>query len=242
MIEIHKTDNILSEGFFNFAHSKEYLSKTDFTNISKIKGLGFYFKEDDIESTEFKHFFKSLNKLLLNEDAVYLVLIEIYPKKRNRVRSKRLMFYEERKELGEENILESEIEFIGNETIIIGAVKITEDNFDYCMDNLVDEYFSFGYIVCKKKDRFQNDVNQIFEKIIKDFSNSDKAFQINYLKLSNYILKEGSLIYRITLDGKSNQSLEIYGSDSDIEKLENRVENQLNKFYHLRRMWMVNSR
>jgi len=152
------------------------------------------------------------------------------------------MFYEERKELGEENILESEIEFIGDETIIIGAVKVTEYNFDYCMDNLVNEYFSFGYVECKKKDRFQNDVNQIFDKIIKDFSNSDKTFQINYLKLSNYILKEGSLIYRVALDGKSNQSLEVYGASSDIEKIEDRVENQLNKFYHLRRMWMVNSR
>lgn len=242
MIEIHKTDNILSKGFFNFEHSKEFLSETDFTNISKVKGIGFYFKEDDIESTEFKHFFKSFNKILLNENEIYLVLIEIYPKKRNRVRSKRLMFYEERKELGEENILEAEIEFKGDETIIIGAVKITEGNFDYCMDNLVNEYFSFGYVVNKNKDRFKNDVGQIFDKIVKGFSNSDKAFQINYLKLSNYILKGGSLIYRVMLDGKSNQSLEIYGFDSDIEKLEERVENQLNEVYYLRRMWKVNSR
>ena len=123
MIELYKTDNILEPGFFNFEHSKTFLSDTDVAGIQKVKGIGFYFKEDDIESTEFRHFFKSFNRMLLEENGIYWVLAEIYPKKRNRVRSKRLMFYEERKEIGEENVLEKEVEFNSGETIKRSALK-----------------------------------------------------------------------------------------------------------------------
>jgi hypothetical protein len=110
------------------------------------QGLGFYFKDDDIESTEFKHFFKNFNKILLDENEVFFVLIELYPKKKNRVRSKRLMFYEERKEIGENNVSEAEIEFIDDETVLTGTARLTAENIDYCLHNLFNEYFSFGFV------------------------------------------------------------------------------------------------
>ena len=241
MIELYKTDNLLEPGFFNFEHSKTFLSDTDLAGIQKVKGIGFYFKEDDIESTEFRHFFKSFNRMLLEENDVYWVLAEIYPKKRNRVRSKRLMFYEERKELGEESVLEKEVEFNGGETIIIGAAELTEENLDYCMNKLFNDYFSFGYVINKSKNRFRETAGQKFETIVKEFSNSDKQFQANYLKLAGFLLEEGALIYRVALDGKSNQILEVYGPEKDIEKLEGMVEGRLNEKYYFRRMWKVSS-
>ena len=242
MIEIHKTDNLLEKGFFNFEYSKEFLKEVDFVNLNKIKGIGFYFKDDDIESTEFNHFFKSFNKILLADNEIYFVLTEIYPKKKNRVRSKRLMFYEESKEIGEENILEAEIEFVDSKTLLIGGAKLTEKNLDFCTKNLFNDYFSFGYVVNKKKDRFRENFRENFEKIIKEFSNSDKRFQVNYLKLSNYLINENDLIYRIMLDGRSNQSLEIYGLNKGISRLEELIENKLNKVYYLRKMRKENSR
>jgi predicted nucleotidyltransferase len=235
MIEIHKTNNLLEKGFFNFEYSKEFLTETDSESLRKVKGLGFYFKDDDIESTGFNHFFKNFNKILIDENNIYFVLTEIYPKKRNRVRSKRLMFYEERKEIGEENVLETEVEFKDDETIIAGAAKLAGENFDYCPKNLLNEYFSFGYIINKEKDKFKENFNRLSEKIVKEFSNSPKRFQINYLKLANFLLDEGVLIYRITFDGRSIQSLEIYGLDKEIEELEELVENKLDKVYYLRR-------
>jgi len=49
------------------------------------------------------------------------------------------------------------------------------------------------------------------------------------------------LIYRIALDGKNNQYLEIYGLEHDIEKLQGMVEEQFNKGCYIRRKWKINS-
>ena len=140
MIEIHNTDNLLEPGFFNFEYSKAFLSEGDFDRINGVKGLGFYFKDDD-------------------------------------------------------------------------------------------------YVTNKNNKGFGAAAHQQFEKIVREFSNSDKCFQLNYLKLSGFLVGEGTLIYQVILDGRNNQSLEVYGLEKDIAQLEEMVENQLDQVYYLQRMW-----
>ena len=240
MIEIHKTENLLKEGFFNFEYSKEFLTINELEGINKVKGLGLYFKDDDIESREFKHFFRSFNSFLLEEYEVYFTLIELYPKKSNRIRSKRKLFYNNQEEIGEDNIIETEVKFLDEETILTGVVKLTRNNFDYCTNHLINSLFSFGYVIKKGKELFGGEVNQTLEKIVKEFSNSTKRYQINYLKLVNSILEDQSVIYRIALDGRNNQSIELYGLEKEIKEIEEIVNNKLRKIYYLRER--VNSR
>jgi hypothetical protein len=45
----------------------------------------------------------------------------------------------------------------------------------------------------------------------------------------------GKLLFRIALDGKSKQSLEAYGLDSAMERLERLVEGELGRYYLRRR-------
>jgi hypothetical protein len=232
MIEIHKSDNLLAKGFFNFEYSKERLLAADRADIARVKAIGFYFQDDDVEATEFKHFFKKFNRALLQEHEVYLVLAEAYPKKKNRVRSKRLMFYQEREGLGEANLLEAEIEFIGGQTLLIGAARLTEDNLDYALSRLINDFFIFGYAVGKGSPGLGH---AALAQIIQSCSNSAQKYEPNYLKLSNLLLPVGQLLFRIALDGKSKQSLEAYGLDNAMERLERLVEGELGGYYLRRR-------
>ena len=227
MIKISKhlfhTNNLAAEGVTAY-HS---------AGVPDMGTLSLCFKDDDAEANFLKHFLRLLNQKLLASRPVSFVLAEHYPKKQNRVRSKRLMFHQERKSavLASEDVLELEVEFNEEGTIITGMVSLTADKLDYCLANLLNEYFVFGYIGQEDDcHRFPPDAELWLKAMVQTYSTSSNRFELDYPNFARWLLQDGQFLYEIGLNSQSQHILTFYGQEKALTELEELLTNQIGKY------------
>lgn len=119
-------------------------------------------------------------------------------------------------------------------TVLTSIVKLTPENLKYCIENLIDSLFQFGYIVQKEKRSFAGNKTKFLTTIIKDKAQIDTRVHLNLLKIAAAFLKGSSFLLRILYDGKDNTSIELLGCNKNLGNLSSKLKDQLKNEFHLR--------
>lgn len=233
MIEIHKSENILDDQFFNFDYSKQFLSEREIVGLQEIKGVSFYVKGED-SILEFDVFLKQLFKILLPNYKIYLILSENYPDSINRLRSYKKLLFKGDEKVGKDNLHQTEVEIGNKQSILTSIVKVDENNLDYCIQNLINSLFRFGLIVERGKRSFRESKEEYLQEIIKEKANIDKRLELNLLKVAESNKSSNSFIIRIQSDGRDNISIEIYGSKKEVDELTMKIKKKMELNFYLR--------
>ncbi|GJL61329.1 MAG: hypothetical protein NPIRA03_41860 [Nitrospirales bacterium] len=233
MIEIHKSENILDDQFFNFDYSKQFLSEREIVGLQEIKGVSFYVK-GETSFLEFDVFLKQLFKILLSKYKIYLILSENYPDSINRLRSYKKLLYKREEKIGKENLHQTEVEIGNKKSILTSIIKVDENNLDYCVQNLIDSLFRFGLIVKKGKRSFRESKEEYLQEIIKEKANINNRLELNLLKVAESNKSSNSFIIRIQSDGRDNISIEIYGSKKEVDELTMKIREEMELKFYLR--------
>lgn len=235
MIELHKTDHILNDAFFEFDYSKSFLQSKETENLENIQAAKFRFKSD-FESKEFRAFLVKFFEEILKTEKVYLVYIEKFPEKQNRIRSYKKLFSTVKDRIGKPNLFEKEVQIASDITALISTIKLTKDNLLFIIDNLINSTFSFGYIVKKGHRSFSINKSIFLESIILKNSQIGKSIEVNFLKLTNNFATKNASLFRILLDGRDNQLLEVFGKPFHYNELLFILEETIGRNFHLRRI------
>ena len=140
---------------------------------------------------------------------IYILLVENFPKRKNRVRSLKKNLYPYKKGLGKENIFEIEIDYEKNKSIIASMLKLTTNNIDYFFENVYGSKFVAVYFSTKGKRTFQNK-EQLLTSLIANTLSIEDRIDVKADKLATTFVKKEAFILRILTTGSDSQNLEFY--------------------------------
>lgn len=235
MIELHRTEDLTKDDFFNFDFSKSSLSTFEIGKLKKIEGVAFYFKNDP-DSVAINEFLKRSLLTLLPDHKIYFLFFEKFPARKSRIRSHQKLFKKTVPTLGEKNLTELEVEVREEQSVLSALITLSSDNIDFVLTSLITSLFSFGYIVEKGSRSFKTNKENFLRKIVLSYSSvTNSKLHTNYLKLTSHITNENSAIFRLVLDGRNNQIFEFLGTEFKVKNLSSKLESGLGKNFYLKK-------
>ncbi|MBK6903808.1 MAG: hypothetical protein IPH04_13655 [Saprospirales bacterium] len=147
MINLEVIENIFELEDLNLPSNLKSLTERDRKNLSHIKALKV--EEKAYVNRELPDVLKNLLLKQLEENKIYWVLTENYPEPRSSIRSKKGLFYQHKKFLGQSTFFEIEHPISSQETLFAGLVLLTKENLDYCLKRALEQP------VCFWLDRFK---------------------------------------------------------------------------------------
>jgi hypothetical protein len=141
----------------------------------------------------------------------YLVEVEFEAQKKNRIRSYKGIIT---RSIIKHDFLEQEIDIGNEETVIIGMVKIKEDNYEHLFD---DFYGPNCFILMSSEDIF---TNNYLISLVKNHIILDKRIIVNYSSLLLNEIKNNNIILRTAGDGGDVEvDLQIFAKKNLTESL-----------------------
>jgi len=128
---------------------------------------------------------------------VYLVFLEPYPQKNNRIRSKKGLFYPHSIVFKQPATYETEIEVSPGETLLAGITQVTVSDIDSVVDCLDELPFAFGLAVPQQKRAFANSRKDTLETIVHQGLKPGKIYWKNWLKIVALLLKPERKIFTL---------------------------------------------
>lgn len=146
---------------------------------------------------------------LLETNKIYFVYVESAPQLRTKMRSYRKMFYDDKKQgkLKASDLFEGEIEVSSKKTLLTSSIKISKQNIDYVLGNLLSSNFRFSYLVKKGVSSFHENQNQFLRTIVNQIDDKNKTTRINYLELTDQIGK-GKGLFRLPFAANDKKYIE----------------------------------
>jgi hypothetical protein len=191
--KIHK--NILDLDDLNLESSLSSLTpqdreRIDLVNILQVQEKA-YFQRDMLS------IFKDFLSFCMEEHNVYLILLEPYPQTKNRIRSKKGLFYNHKSSFGKNTALETETEVVPDETLFAGIIRVTEKNIDYLINRFDDFPFAFGLIAPRGTKTFKNKREDFLKAIVQKGLQPGKIYWKNWLKIAALLVKPGRKFFTL---------------------------------------------
>lgn len=191
-----------------FPLSISELDESEMNRLSKTSVIEF--KINDYSNHLFDKLLKSLLNTIIKTHKLYFIYVENLPQKRNKIRSLKKLFRSHKSKLGRTNLFELEIDLESNKSIISALVKINKSNIDYCIDELINSNFSFGYAILKDKRSFPTNRTDFINKQISNKLEGRKTFKVNLLKSISQNLNVNKMIFDIKTSGRDEEIIEIF--------------------------------
>lgn len=128
---------------------------------------------------------------------VYWVLLEPYPQARNRIRSKKGLFYPHKTVFERPATYETEIEISPGETLLAGIIQVTVSNINNLIDHFDKLPFAFGLAVPQQKRTFANCRKDWLETLAKQGLKPGKIYWKNWLKIAALLVKPQRKIFTL---------------------------------------------
>lgn len=219
--EIHH--NILNLDDLNLESNIISLSLKDKEKIDLLSVL--QVKEKAYFQRDMGALFRDFLDFSMTEHKVYLILIEEYPQAKNKIRTKKGLFYKYRMHLEKSALFELEVEVSPNETLFAGIIRLTPKNINFIINHLNDIPFSFGLISPQGERTFKTSKKELLEKIVLEGLKHDKIFWKNWLKIATILAKAGRKFFYLQ-DLSDTEYFRVFYEKSDEE-----WERQLDRFF-----------
>ena len=207
MINVRNIDNLLNAADFSFA----------LTQISeKQKGvLGHYrsihYVIYDRSDTLFSILLKDLMAAVLKKHKIYLIYLESGPQPMTKLRSYRKMFgVEHRQYIKLRNIAEYEYPMDSTYSLKTAIVKMTNENYEYCLKNLLNSHFAFGYIVPVGERSFKKNRQMFLHDVVSVILEKYKIIRVNIPKLITSYLGPNHKVFTKIISGRDEEIIRFY--------------------------------
>lgn len=138
--------------------------------------------------------FKNILLSLLENNKIYLTYIENFVSEKSKVRTYRKMFYQYKKNIGKNNLFELEIDINSSQSVLSSIIKLNKKNIDFCLEELINSNFNFGFIVPKNSRSFKKNRTHFLDQLITNRLKDEKTIKTNFLKsLSKNLNKKKSI-------------------------------------------------
>lgn len=195
MINYKIHNNILDLEDLNLKSNLSSLTSQDKEKIELINVLQVQ------EKTHFQRdmlsVFRDFLGFCMKEHKVYLVLLEPYPQAKNRIRSKKGLFYNHKSSFGKNTALETETEVESDETLFAGIIRVTEKNIDYLVNRFDDFPFAFGLIAPRGAKTFKNNRKDFLKAIVLEGLQPGKIYWKNWLKIAALLVEPGRKFFTL---------------------------------------------
>ena len=198
-----------------FPLSLSELGEKEIKKLSEISVLEF--KINDYSDCLFEKLLKNLMNTIIKTHKLYFIYFESLPQKKTQIRSFKKIFRSHKSKLGKVNLFELEVDIEPNKSIISALVKIDKNNIDYCIDELINSNFSFGYATLKDKRSFPVNKTEFINKHILNKLEGRKLFKVNLLKSISQNLNANKIIFDLKISGRDEEIIEIFFKDKIIE-------------------------
>lgn len=143
------------------------------------------------------------------------------------------MFYDNKSELGKNNLFEIEIDVEDNKSILSGIVKLNEKNFMNSL-NQINSNFSFGLAVQKSKRSFPYSKEKFLQQLKEIPQDERKSSKVNILKAIVKIMNENKVIFTLKSNGRDEEIISLYS------KNENNFSRELNQLICMNKSMIEN--
>jgi len=219
--DILSLDDLNLESSFSALTSQDK-EKLDALNILQVKESA-YFQRD------MASILRNFLGFCMKEHNVYFVLIEQYPQMKNRIRSKKGLFYKHKGHFEKSALFETETEVSPDETLFAGIIQLTEKNID-CVLSLLDGLpLAFGLISPRKKRTFKTSRKDFLETIIAKGLKPGKIYWKNWLKIAAILAMPGRKFFTLQ-DLNDAEHFRVFYHKDDGEwghRLENFISHEL---------------
>lgn len=209
MIELRNSNSVLANNIFTYGIGKEELSHEQLEELSAIKIASFKL-DNSVYQAEEKIFFKEFSRELIKNHQALFVFMEKLPKPISKSRSYKKLMYPHRKQVGEGNLFEEEVIVKENQSILVSAVAIDDQNLDYVCDHLIGSLFVFGYVFGKDQEVKAAFDQLSLSSIIKSENYVKGIFDLNILWLIAHVLNDQAAVFMRSTDGKDNSYMNVF--------------------------------
>ncbi|PSR15419.1 MAG: hypothetical protein DA408_08595 [Bacteroidetes bacterium] len=206
MIKFFHIDNILDSNIISFSESKKELSIKEIDSLKRVKLFEFQLPYSSY-ANENKDFLATILINLLADYRIHFYLIEKTAKQKARSRSLKKLLYPYKKHLLSSNIYEEEVLLEGDKTLIYSIVELSVDNLQFVVENLVDSRLSFIRV---DKNEFEKTNLSISELIQKTPLKKGDLFDLNKLRLLDFVISDYSSVINMHMDGSDKYYLRFF--------------------------------
>jgi hypothetical protein len=185
--EIHR--NILDLDDLNLESSLSALSALDQERIDAVNVL--QVKEKAYFHRDMASIYRNFLGFCMESHNVYFVLMEHAPEPRNRIRTKKGLFYKHKGELDKQVLFETETEVAPDETLFAGIIRLTDQNIDFVLSLIRDFPLAFGFISPKGKRTYKPSRKDFLETLVHEGLTPGNIYWKNWLKISSLLVKPG---------------------------------------------------
>jgi len=210
--EIHQ--NILTLDDLNLESSKSALSAKNLEKIAALNVL--QVKERAYFQRDMASILRNFLGFCLSEHNVYLILLEPYPQMKNRIRSKKGLFYNYKDQFKKTALFETENEVSPEETLFGGIIRLNQKNIDHTLSMLKDLPFAFGLIAPKRTRTFKPNRKDFLETIITKGLKPGEIYWKNWLKIAALLAKPGRKFFTLQ-DLNDTEQLRVFYHRDDAE-------------------------
>ena len=210
--EIHQ--NILALDDLNLESRKAALSAKDLEKIAALNVL--QVRERAYFQRDMASILRNFLGFCLSEHNVYLVLLEPYPQMKNRIRSKKGLFYNYKDQFDKTALFETETEVSPEETLFGGIIRLNQKNIDHTLSMLKDLPFAFGLIAPKGTRTFKPNRKDFLETIITEGLKPGEIYWKNWLKIAALLAKPGRKFFTLQ-DLNDTEQLRVFYHRDDAE-------------------------
>jgi hypothetical protein len=165
--------------------------------------------QDLINVDKFDSIFSEVLQTLLIDNKVYFIFNSRIPAKKERLRSFKKLFYDYRKILGKENFVDFEFDLEEDQSIFLGLIRVTPQNFDHIL-NIPLSSLAFGYLVPKNQRSFTKSREHFLQSIFDNCFLLDKELRVNFLKILVEHINKNSFL-RIRSTGRDEEIISLFG-------------------------------
>ena len=216
-MKIINSNKILNDNYFSFGRSAVDLTLPQSEIISENSiGISYLFSEkSEFEFKNFIRYFLRSHIYKKELENLYLVFSDRFIEKKNRIRSYQKLFHQEHDSIGAENFKELEIDLQANKSIMLGIIKVTENNYAYCMQRLFASIFTFGFSSIEQCHNLFSD--KALLTIKEDFLEIFDLRYFNPLKAYLGLRGASNMVFQLHLHENNNQSLDLL-MEKDLEQ------------------------
>lgn len=164
--------------------------RIDLVNVLQVKEKAYF--QRDMGSV-----LRNFLVFCMKEHNIYMVLLEPYPQMKNKIRSKKGLFYNHKSLFGKNTALETETEVLSDETLFAGIIRVTEKNIDYLVNRIDDFPFAFGLIAPRGTKTFKNNRQNFLKAIVREGLKPGKIYWKNWLKIAALLVKPDRKFFTI---------------------------------------------
>jgi len=203
MIQRNKHQNI----FENYPFSAEQLSAEEISQFAELEEWRLVLKEN--KYLTFRELIQKVVLSFLEDFKVYLVYVESFPQPKSKLRTFKKLFYNPKKQIGEQNLYETEIDFTAHKSILTALIQLDETNFEYSI-NQMNSNLAFGFIVRKNTQSFPTNPEIFLTKLVNQRLPEAQPLKVNILKVVAENYTDNNLIFTLQSTGKDEEIISFF--------------------------------